>query len=99
MSGVVGSDCFCTFKIIIDFLSIEDIENGFSSRMHKVLINVIHTVVYEDIPYTPGLVVFKLLFLLYQVLEYFVVILRLFIFMFEEECENNCAGLSPIDNL
>jgi len=67
--------------------------------MHKVLINVIHTVVNENIPYTLGLVVFKLLLLLYQVLEYFVVILGLLIFMFEEEIENNCSGLSPIDNL
>jgi hypothetical protein len=65
VSRVVGSDCFCPFQIVIDFLSVEDIEDGFSPGMHKVLIDVVHAVVDEDVPYTLGLVVFKLLFLLY----------------------------------
>lgn len=97
--GIVGGDGFSAFEIVVDFFPVEDIEDGLSTGVHEVLIDVVHAVIDEYIPYSLGLVVLKLLSLFNQVLIYFVVILRLFVLVLEQEVENNCPGLSSINDL
>lgn len=64
MSGVIWSDGFGSLEIIVYFFAIEDIEYELSTGMHEVFINVIHSIVYDDIANPFFFVCFEVLLLL-----------------------------------
>ena len=66
--------------------------------MHKVLIDVVHYVVNNDIPYSFLFVVFDNLLLLYELLINFVMVLDLLIFVFEGKLENNGFWLRTVED-
>jgi hypothetical protein len=88
MSRIIGCDSLGSFEIVVNFLSIEYVEDSLSSRMHKILIDIIHAIVNKYIPDSFCFVVFKFLFLLDEILKYLVVVFGLLVFMFEQECED-----------
>ena len=46
----IRSDTFGSFKIVVDFFSIEDIEDELTAGMHEIFINVVHHIVDYDVP-------------------------------------------------
>lgn len=62
--GVVGGDGLGSFQVVIDFFSIEEIEYKLSTRVHEVLVYVIHVIVDDDVSYSLLFIVFKVLLLL-----------------------------------
>jgi len=91
MSWVIGSNGFCAFQIVVYFLSIQDVENGFSSRMHEVLINIIHTIVDKHITNSLCPKIVKLFFLFNQIFIDLVMIFCLLVFMLEEKRKYYCS--------
>lgn len=53
MSGQIGRDGFCSFEVIVDFLSIEYGEDAFASRMHEILVNIVHGIIDNDVAHSP----------------------------------------------
>ena len=80
----IRSDAFGSFEVVVDFLSVEDVENKLAARMHEIFIDVVHYIVDYDVPDSSLFVVVESLLLLYQILENLAVIFLVFVFVFEE---------------
>ena len=99
VSWVVGSDCFCAFEIEVYLPSVEYVENGLTTGMHEIFVDIVHTVVDENVSNSFGLKIIKFIPLFDQILVDLIMVLCLFVFMFEKEGKHNCSWLWPIDDL
>ena len=91
VSWVVGSDCFCAFEIEVYLPSVEYVENGLTTGMHEIFVDIVHTVVDENVSNSFGLKIIKFIPLFNQILVDLVMVLCLFVFMFEKEGKHNCS--------
>lgn len=63
MSGVISCDTFGSFEVVIYLFSVEHVENELTSGMHKILVNIVHAVVDDDVANSFVFVVLEFLFL------------------------------------
>lgn len=96
VSGIIRGDGLCTLDIVIDFLPIKQCKNAFSSRMHEVLIDIVHTVINDDVTYSPALVTVELFLLVQQALVYLVMETVLLVLVLEETAQDYRTGLGAV---
>lgn len=99
MPGILRRDSLGSLYIIINLLPVEQGEDPLASRMHEVLIDVIHTVIDDHIPDSSVLVCVKLLLLVQEALVDLVMEAVLLVFVLEETAEDYRAGLGAVDDL
>lgn len=96
MPGVIWSDSLGSLEVVVDFPAVEDIEDELPSWMHKMLIDVVHIVIDDDVAHSLFFVCFEVLMLLQQLLVDFVVVLRVLVLVPEKEGEDDCSRLGSI---
>lgn len=96
--GVAGSDSSGSLQIVVDFLAVEKGEDMLASRMHEMLIDIVHRVVDNDVPDSFGVVVLELLPAFSQLLIDIVVILSLLVVMPEQTFVDNATRLGTVDD-
>ena len=80
----IRSDAFGSFEVVVDFLSVENVEDELAAWMHKIFIDIVHNIVDYDVPDSFFFVVIESLLLLDQILEDLAVIFLMLVFVFEE---------------
>jgi len=62
--GIIRCDTFGPLEVKVYLFSIENIEDELSSRVHEMLVDVVHIVIDDDVSHTLLLVVLEFLLLL-----------------------------------
>lgn len=84
MSRIIRRDRFGSLQIIVDLFSIQQSKYPLSTGMHKILVDIIHAIIYDDVTYSSGLEAVEFVLLVQKRLVDLVVVFIVTVFVSEE---------------